>query len=173
LGRAPRTARLEDGVTPERIASLVAWWVRRYTRGLPAPVAERRTGELYADLHDQIEHDRAHGVRDRRIAWSLVSRALRGVPDDLSWRRRQPRATSGFRRSAVRVGVVVVAFLSVPFVAAFFTGSVVWSPADFLAAGILLAVVGAGLELAVKRAGGRGLPVGMAAAGVAVAIFGN
>jgi hypothetical protein len=158
---------------PERTAKLVLWWARRYTRGVPAAVAERRVGEIEADVHDQIEHDRTHGVRDARIACSLASRTLRGVPADLSWRRRQPRTPSGVRRSAVRIGLVVAAILSVPFVATYFTDSVVWSAADFVAAGILLAVVVAGLELAVKRAGGRGFPIGMAAAGIAVAIFGN
>ena len=49
-------------MTPERMAALVAWWVRRYTRNLPAPIAERRIGEIDADLHDHIAHERAGGT---------------------------------------------------------------------------------------------------------------
>ena len=29
-------------MTPERMAKLVAWWVRCYTRDLPPPIAQRR-----------------------------------------------------------------------------------------------------------------------------------
>ena len=33
-------------MTPERMAVVVAWWVRRYTRHLPPPVSERRIDEI-------------------------------------------------------------------------------------------------------------------------------
>ena len=51
-------------MTPERAASLVDRWVRLYTRDLPAAVAQRRAGEIEADLHDHIEHERARGAGD-------------------------------------------------------------------------------------------------------------
>src|SRR5919107_1465509 len=54
--RPPRTSRLGAGMTPERVTELVARWVRFYTRNLPAPVAERRIGEIDADLHDHLAH---------------------------------------------------------------------------------------------------------------------
>jgi hypothetical protein len=41
-------------MTPERMAELVARWVRLYTRDLPTPIAQRRVDEIGADLHDHI-----------------------------------------------------------------------------------------------------------------------
>ncbi len=73
---------------PERMAALVALWVRFYTRDLPAPIAERRVAEVTADLHDHIAHERARGTSEPRIALSLLSRMARGLAADASWRRR-------------------------------------------------------------------------------------
>lgn len=73
-------------MTPERAATLVARWVRFYTRDLPTAVAARRIGEMDADLHDHIAHERAKGTSDRRIAASVLSRMVRGVAADVSWR---------------------------------------------------------------------------------------
>ncbi|MBA9005748.1 hypothetical protein [Thermomonospora cellulosilytica] len=75
-------------MTPERMAELVARWVRFYTRGLPPPIAQRRIEEINADLHDHIAYERAHGIGDRRIALSILSRMVRGLTADASWRRR-------------------------------------------------------------------------------------
>jgi len=55
-------------MTPERIAELVARWVRSYTRDLPTPIAQRRIDEIDADLHDHIAHERAKGTGEWRIA---------------------------------------------------------------------------------------------------------
>ena len=46
-------------MTPERMAALVARWVRLYTRNVPPPIAERRIDEIDADLHDHVAHERA------------------------------------------------------------------------------------------------------------------
>ena len=73
-------------MTPERMAVLVARWVRFYTRDLPAPIAERRIEEIDADLHEHIAHERAAGTGDRRIALSIASRMIRGLAADASWR---------------------------------------------------------------------------------------
>ena len=73
-------------MTPERMAELVARWVRFYTRNLPAPIAQRRIDEIDADLHDHIAHERAHGTKDRRIALSIAARMVRGLAADASWR---------------------------------------------------------------------------------------
>ena len=75
-------------MTPERMAELVARWVRFYTRDLPTPIARRRIDEIDADLHDHIAHDRAHGTGDRRIALSIAARMVRGMAADASWRGR-------------------------------------------------------------------------------------
>jgi hypothetical protein len=79
-------------MTPERAAELVARWVRFYTRDLPDDVAQRRVDEIDADLHDHIAHEREHGTDDRRIALSILSRMVRGLGGDASWRDHQVRA---------------------------------------------------------------------------------
>ena len=73
-------------MTPERMAALVARWVRFYTRNLPPPVAQRRIDEIDADLHDHIAHERGHGTSDRRIALSIAARMVRGLAADAAWR---------------------------------------------------------------------------------------
>ena len=173
-------------MTPERMAGLVARWVRFYTRDLPASVAERRVEEIDADLHDQIAHERASGVGDRRISHGIASRMVRGVPADAAWRGRQAKLTAQpssqeetmktrrtLYRPAVRVAVGVALILSLPLVAMLFTGEVVWSLADFVLAGVLLTTIGAALELAVKRAGNLVAAVGIGALGVAAGILGQ
>ena len=79
-------------MTPERAAELVARWARLYTRDLPDAVAQRRVDEIDADLHDHIAHEREHGSDDRRIALSVLSRMVRGLAGDASWRDHQVRA---------------------------------------------------------------------------------
>ena len=79
-------------MTPERVAELVARWVRFYTRDLPDPVAQRRVDEIDADLNDHIAHEREYGTDDRRIALSVLSRMVRGLAADASWRDHQVRA---------------------------------------------------------------------------------
>src|SRR5688500_4968511 len=76
-------------------------------------------------------------------------------------------------RSAVRVAAGVVLVLSVPLVAMLFTDEVVWSLADFVVAGVLLAVIGVAVELAVRKAGNLATALGIAALGVAAAMFGE
>ena len=171
-------------MTPERMAGLVARWVRRYTRGLPGPIARRRAGEIDADLHDHIAHERAAGVADRRIALAIGSRMLRGLAADAAWRGRQAKAarystreegmkTKAFQRSAVRVAIGVALVLSVPFIGMLVSDDVVWSLADFVAAGVLLSVVGVAIEMAVRRAGNLAMALGLGALGVAAAVFGE
>ena len=74
-------------MTPERTSRLVTGWVRLYTRDLPSAIAERRAGEIAADLHDHIAYERASGTADGRIAMSLLSRMARGMLADVAWRR--------------------------------------------------------------------------------------
>jgi hypothetical protein len=81
-------------MTPERMAALVGRWVRFYTRDVPTPVATRRVGEIDADLHDHIAFERANGTSDRRIAASVLSRMVRGVAADVSWRGEHARPTT-------------------------------------------------------------------------------
>ena len=85
-------------MTPERISTLVSRWVRVYTRNLPSALAERRIGEIEADLHDQIATERAQGIADGRIARSILSRMVRGMGADLAWRREKARPAPARRR---------------------------------------------------------------------------
>jgi hypothetical protein len=173
-------------MTPERIARIVAHWVRFYTRDLPAPVAERRIDEIDADLYDQIAHERAGGIGDRRIARGIASRMVRGLAADIAWRGRQAKVAAHrsnpeetmktsrtFYRSVVRVALGVALVLSLPFVAMLLSDEVVWSLADFVLAGVLLTVVGVALELAVKKAGSLSAAIGIAVLGVAAAVLGE
>lgn len=157
-------------MTPERIAALVARWVRLYTRNLPAPSAQRRIDEIDADLHDQIAHERAARTKDRRIARSIAARMIRGLPADVAWRAREGGTA---HRSAVRVGLVTAFVLLVPLVAMQFTDEVGWSVADFVFAGVLLAGTGMLLEAAARRPRTLGYRAAAAAIGVAAILLGQ
>jgi hypothetical protein len=160
-------------VTPERAGSWVARWVRLYTRGLPAPVADRRREEIAADLQDQIAHARARQVPDGRIALEVLARALRGVAADVAWRRSRPKARRPLRRSVLRVALGVALVLSLPLVAMQLDESVVWSLADFVVAGVLLAVVGAVVEAAARAAGNLLLALAVGALGILAGVAGQ
>jgi hypothetical protein len=169
-------------VTPERMAEVVARWVRLYTRDLPDPIARRRVDEIAADVHDHIEHERARGTAERRIARGIASRMVRGFAADIAWRGRQTKApalddtmrtSKPLSRSAVRVALGVALVLSLPPVAMLFTDEVVWSYADFLLAGVLLATIGVALELAARKAGNVATAIGVASLGVAAGVLGE
>jgi hypothetical protein len=163
-------------MTPERMAGVVARWVRFYTRDLPAPIARRRIDEIDADLHDHIAHERASGSSDRRIARSIASRMVRGLAADASWRGRlahstapeepmRPRNTAS--RPVFRIALVTACILLVPLVAMQLTDEVDWGVADFVFAAGLLVGSGLLLELAMRKP--RVLAYRVAAAGIGVA----
>jgi hypothetical protein len=170
-------------MTPERMAQLVARWVRFYTRDLPTPVARRRIEEIDADLHDHIAHERAHGAGDRRITLGIASRMVRGLAADASWRGQATADPSTRKevikmsktayRSAVRVALVTACVLLVPLVAMQFTDEVDWGVADFVLAGLLLGGTGLLLELAVRRPGKLAYRVAASAIGVAAIVLGE
>jgi len=173
-------------MTPERMAELVARWVRFYTRDLSAEIAQRRVEEIDADLHDHVAHERANGISNRRIALGILSRMVRGVAADAAWRGRQAKVsahrstleettktTRTLYRSAVRVGLGVALILSLPLVAMQTTDEAVWSLADFVLAGVLLTTIGVALELAVRRSGNLATAICIAALGVAAAVLGQ
>ena len=172
-------------MSPERAAGLVIRWVRFYTRDLPAPVARRRVAELEADVHDHIAHERAAGVGERRIARGIASRFVRGLMADAAWRGRQTKLarlstqedtmhlSKELRRSVVRVALGVAIVTSLPLIAMQFRDEMVWSLADFVLVAVVLTVIGVAIELAVRRAGGIGAAIGIAALGVAAALFGE
>ena len=150
-------------MTPERMAALVARWVRFYTRNLPAPIAQRRVEEIDADLHDHIAHERGHGISDRRIALGILSRMVRGAAADTSWRGRhgKPITAHPTTRLVLAVGLVLL----VPLLAMQFTDEVVWTLSDFAVAGVLLTGTGLLYRVAARTAGNTAYRV---AAGVAI-----
>jgi hypothetical protein len=170
-------------MTPERMAELVARWVRFYTSDLPTPIAQRRIDEIDADLHDHIAHERAHGTSDRRIALSIASRMVRGLAADTSWRgqaighpstrKEMMRMSKAAYRSAVRVALATACILLVPLVAMQITDEVDWGLADFVIAGALLGGTGLLLELAARKPGNFAYRVAATAIGVAAIVFGE
>jgi len=170
-------------MTPERMARLVARWVRLYTRELPAPVAERRVSEIDADLHDHIAHERAEGTRDRRIALSIASRMVRGLPADASWRGQTiaksstPKEVTNMskpaRRSVVRVALATALVLLIPAVGMLISDGTDWGVFDFVFAGALVAGTGLLLELAAKKPRSVVYRVAAAAIGIAAIVLGE
>jgi hypothetical protein len=149
-------------MTPERMAELVARWVRFYTRDLPTPIAQRRVDEIAADLHDQIAHERADGTSERRIALGIVSRTARGLAADAAWRGRA-KATAARSYRSVRVALPALLLL-LPLLAMQITDEVVWNLADFAAAGALLVGTGLAYQLAARKAGNSAYRVAFAIA---------
>jgi hypothetical protein len=143
-------------MTPERMAALVARWVRFYTRGLPTPIARRRLEEIDADLHDHIAHERAQGTSEGRIALSILCRMVRGLAADHSWRGQHAKATAAqpstsdeamktdrpAYRSAIGIVLATAFILLLPLLAMQITDEVAWDLADFAVAGALLAGTG-------------------------------
>jgi hypothetical protein len=159
-------------VTPERMAELVARWVRLYTRNLPPSIAQRRIEEIDADLHDQIAHERAHGTKERRIALSIAARMLRGLAADLSWRRQTVATTAS--RAGVRIALATALILLVPLVAMQITDEVDWGVADFVVAGALLGGAGFLLHrLTARKAGNIAYQAVATALGVAAIVLGE
>lgn len=173
-------------MTPERMAELVARWVRFYTRDLPEPVAQRRIDEIDADLHDHIAHERANGAGEPRIAIGIASRMARGLAADAAWRGHQSKIAArpstrektmkvsrSVYRSAVRVALGVALLLLVPLVVTLTSDGEAWSAFDFVAAGVFLAAIGVVIELAVKRVGNLTLALGIAVVGVLAGVAGE
>ena len=152
-------------MTPERMAQLVARWVRFYTRDLSGPIAKRRIDEVDADVHNHIAHERARGTSDRRIALSILSRMVRGLAADTSWRGRHDKQKTAYR-AARGVALVTALILLVPLLAMQFTGEVAWGVFDFAVAGVLLGGTGLIHQLASRKAGNTAY---RAAVGVALA----
>jgi hypothetical protein len=144
-------------MTSRRAAGIVVRWARFYTRRLPAPIAERRVGEITADLHDHIAHEQARGAGDRRIALSVLSRMVRGLAADASWRGRIRPWGEDIMKSIAVVFAVAVA-VAVIGVAAILYGSDDDAPGLVLIG--LLLIVGAialGMRTAHRRGRARGL----------------
>ena len=170
-------------MTPERMAALVARWVRFYTRDLPAPIARRRIDEIDADLHDHTAHERAQRTKDWRIVLSIAARMVRGLAADASWRGQMiahPSRRKGVtkmsktaHRSAVRVALATAFILLLPLVAMQITDEVNWGLADVVFAGALLGGTGLLLELAARKPAKLVYRAAATAIGVAAIMLGE
>ena len=156
-------------MTPERMADLVARWVRRYTKSLPPAVAERRRDEIAADLHDHVAHERARGTSERRIALGIAARMARGLAADLSWR----RSMAPPKIRTLRVALVTAAILAIPAAGMLFSDGVDWGVADFVFAAILLGGTGLLLEAAAKQPRNLVLRAAAVAIGGAAIVLGE
>ena len=74
-------------------------------------------------------------------------------------------ASKPLYRPAVRIALGVALVLSLPLVAMQLTDEVVWTFGDFVVVGVLLAVTGIAVELALRRAGSLTAAAGIAALG--------
>ncbi len=72
-------------------ASVVVFWTRVYTAGLPAAIRDRRREEIGADVREQLEDARSRHERPATTAALLISRMARGAWHDVSWRREVSR----------------------------------------------------------------------------------
>jgi hypothetical protein len=149
-------------MTPERMARLVAAWVRFYTRGLPPAAAQRRMEEIQADVHDHIAHERADGTGDRRIALGIMGRMVRGMAADLS-----------ARRSLLVVALATAIVVLVPLIGMELSDDVVWSLTDFITIAVLVGGTGLLIEAAARNPRNLGYRAGAIAIGVAACVFGN
>lgn len=101
----------EDAVT--RAIARIDAWIRLYTRRLPRAIAQDRRDEVLADVRDQVEWARSHGIPPGRVARALLSRAFRGAPADITWA--ASLVTPG--RALDRTLVSLVAILSLALIA--------------------------------------------------------
>ena len=72
-------------------SGVVRAWVGLYTRGLPAALAAERRAEIDADLWEEAVAAFRFGQVDRLPAQRL-SRLVRGMPSDITWRLDRARA---------------------------------------------------------------------------------
>src|SRR6187431_1599776 len=68
------------------LTALVRWWVKAYTRGLPAQLQTARRDEIDDDLWCQQEEALATGRTAHSLGAEMFVRLLLGVPADLTWR---------------------------------------------------------------------------------------
>lgn len=157
-------------MTPERTAGLVERWIRYYTRELPSPIVERRVDEIGADLYDHIQYERARSTGDVRIALSILSRMVRGLVADVSWRRRVRSSKGDAMKRYVPILIAVLGVLiGIP---AMLYGNADDSPGLVL---IGLLLIGATLAFALSpalRSKSRVLQVLVGAAAVWLAVVG-
>lgn len=105
-----------------RAVRLVARWAAFYTRDLDPRVAGERRDELASDLWEQGADADARGASGATTEMSILWRAARGIPADLSWRRARasrrqlaagPESRGWSGRGSAVVAVVIAALVLV------------------------------------------------------------
>ena len=70
-------------------ARFTEWWVRCYTRGLPADARDQRRREIESDVFEQLDGARQATTPARSAAAEVLWRTVRGMGDDILWRLRE------------------------------------------------------------------------------------
>ncbi len=156
----------------DRTASAIRGWVALYTKGVPAVHASERRALIEADLWDEAQAAEWMGETSS-VTRQRLSRWVRGVPADVSWRlEQQRRITRMPRRTDMRISKGQLAAIGV--VATLYVVMVVGllaSPSFREWAGMGLSILGLGLSvvgllLAIPRPQ-AGFALGMIGTGLA------
>ncbi|KQM59683.1 hypothetical protein [Agreia sp. Leaf210] len=110
-----------------RMTSAVLRWAAWYTRGIDRQATNDRLDELTSDLYEHVVWAESAGLKPTEVARSIRRRRLRGVLDDLRWRRAQlreartndPLTFSLGRNDAVALAIVFAVGLAVVIFGAF------------------------------------------------------
>ena len=74
-----------------RMTAHVLRWAAWYTRGIDRQATNDRLDELTSDLYEHVVWAESAGLQPDEVARSIRRRRLRGMADDLRWRRAQLR----------------------------------------------------------------------------------
>ncbi|WP_022888523.1 hypothetical protein [Agromyces italicus] len=157
-----------------RIDAVVVGWCRWYTADLPDEVAAERRAELASDLFEE----RAHANASASASASILGRAIRGIPADLAWRgARLRRVALGAPPGTFPLAMPALAHLAALALVAWGV-FVVWrvarsvllgdwrgaaDVAELTVVGLVLALLGSWLLVALRRRGFAGLVLAVAA----------
>lgn len=86
-----------------RMTSHVLKWAAWYTRGIDRQATNDRLDELTSDLYEHVVWAESAGLQPDEVARSIRRRRLRGMVDDLRWRRAQLREARSSDPLAFRV----------------------------------------------------------------------
>jgi hypothetical protein len=132
----------------DRTASAIRAWVALYTKGLPEVHASERRALIEADLWEEARVAEWMGETSS-LARQRLSRWVRGVPSDVTWRlEQQRRITKRPRRTDMRIskgqlaaiGVVTILYVVM-------IGGLLASPSFREWAGMGVATLGLGLSI--------------------------
>ena len=110
-----------------RMTSTVLRWASWYTRGIDRQATNDRLDELTSDLYEHVVWAESAGLKPDEVARGIRRRRLRGMVDDLRWRRSQlrearandPLAFRFERNDSVALTIVLTVGLAVVIFGAF------------------------------------------------------